>query len=52
MYSVNAAADEAVKLTVGRKVYYGTYSTNYFDVDGKTGILSGTFGGYTVLRAL
>lgn len=36
MYSVNAAADEAVKLTVGREVYYGTYSTNYFDVDGKT----------------
>ena len=35
IYPVNAAADESVELTVGREVYYGTYSTNYFDVDGK-----------------
>ena len=31
-----AAAGESVRLTVGREIYYGTYSTNYFDVDGKT----------------
>lgn len=36
IHSVNAAADESVELTVGREIYYGTYSTNYFDVDGKT----------------
>ena len=31
----NSAA-ETVGLTVGREIFYGTYSTNYFDVDGKT----------------
>ena len=31
-----AAAEETVRLTVGREIYYGTHSTNYFDVDGKT----------------
>ncbi len=31
-----AAAGETVALTVGREIYYGTYSTNYFDADGKT----------------
>lgn len=31
-----SAAGETVRLTVGREIYYGTYSTNYFDVDGKT----------------
>ena len=31
-----AAAGETVRLTVGREIYYGTHSTNYFDVDGKT----------------
>ena len=31
-----AAAGETVLLTVGREVYYGTHSTNYFLVDGKT----------------
>lgn len=32
----SAAAGETVRLTVGREIYYGTHSTNYFDVDGKT----------------
>lgn len=37
MYPVSAAAEQgSVELTVGRAVYYGTYSTNYFDVEGKT----------------
>lgn len=36
IYSVDAATEGAVELTVGREIYYGTYSTNYFDVDGKT----------------
>lgn len=37
LYPVSAAAEQgAVELTVGRAVYYGTYSTNYFDVEGKT----------------
>lgn len=30
------AAGETVRLTVGREIFYGTYSTNYFDADGKT----------------
>ena len=37
IYSVSAAsAYESVELTVGREIYYGKYSTNYFDVEGKT----------------
>lgn len=37
MYPVSAASEQgAVELTVGRAVYYGTYSTNYFNVEGKT----------------
>lgn len=31
-----AAESKSVRLTVGREVYYGSYSTNYFDADGKT----------------
>lgn len=33
-----AGADtrETVDLTVGRELFYGTYSTNYFDVNGRT----------------
>lgn len=26
----------SVDLTVGREIFYGSYSTNYFDVNGKT----------------
>ena len=33
--AVNVNAAETVHLTVGEKVYYGTYSTNRFSVDGK-----------------
>lgn len=33
--AVNVNARETVQLTVGKEVYYGTYSTNYFYVDGK-----------------
>lgn len=33
--SVNVNTRETVQLTVGKEVYYGTYSTNYFYVDGK-----------------
>ena len=33
--AVNVDARETVQLTVGKEVYYGTYSTNYFYVDGK-----------------
>lgn len=36
VYPADAAgAGETVELTVGRKIYYGTYATNYFDVGGK-----------------
>lgn len=33
--AVNVNTETTVQLEVGRKVYYGTYSTNYFHVDGK-----------------
>lgn len=33
---VSASAGQQVQLEVGRELYYGTHSTNYFTVDGRT----------------
>lgn len=34
--AADAASAETVNLTVGEEIFYENYSTNYFDVDGKT----------------